>query len=417
MAAPNATLAAKIRAGTVSRHIFLRLDHSQGELFLWDGVGTFVFDGNTYRGVGGLAQISGVSDSLDVQNHEVLCTLNGVALPDLINTDTSIEDRAAQIAVVWIHEDGTVAGSSIIFVGAGDVLRLKMDVASKQLTAKLKAPLAEWRAPPLAFYTDADQQRRYAGDTGFSLVKMLEGATVAGWSVNAEAAGGVPVQAVSGALRILDSVQGTLIGDNTNGPCVGIINDSGVLKVVSVDSNANTYVEQTTGALASRQAVAPFAIQVGGINAYIDTAGDVRTAGGLLILRSASTARRLRRQGAIAGNGTATATTISTLVISASLSYLHKTGTYSRTQLDQTPKVYNNANGADAFLNASSLVTDAFGTFVEDVTGAALTVSGGLLKIGGSNCVVSTTGVILSPGGRRLVRSGGTAADFLRCWT
>lgn len=423
MAAPNSTLAAKIRAGTVARHIFLRLDHSQGELFLWDGIGTFPYGGNTYRGVGGLAQIGGVSDSLDVQNHEVICTLNGVALPDLIETDTSIEDRAAEIAALWIEEDGTVAASETVFVGTGDVLRLKMDAEAKQLTAKLKAPLAEWRAPPLAFYTDADQQRRYPGDTGFSLVKSLEGATVAGWSVNEEASGGIPISLTF--YLYTDSVQGFPIGDNTYGLTVQTSSVSGALVVHSYDSTSNRYVEETTGAATDRGASSPFALRVGGVNTYLDLAGDVRSAGGLRVLRSASTARRLRRQSLITSNGAATATTISTVATPTANSQtaatrLIKTGSgyTSVANLDQTPLVYNNRNGERVAVNGSNLPVAQSGgaVFIEETTGAACSVSGGLLKVGGSNCVVSANGVILSPGGRRIVKTGGTAADFLRVW-
>lgn len=427
MAAPNATLVEKIRAGLVARHVFVRLDHSQGELFLWDGIGEFVFGGNTYRGVGGLGQIGGVSDSLDVQNHEVLCTLNGVSLPALLETDTSIENRAAQIAVLWIEENGTVIASETVFVGTGDVLRLKMDTENKQLTAKLKAPLAEWRAPPLAFYTDAEQQRRYPGDTGFSTVKGLEGATVAGWSVNEEASGGIPVR--SEFYRTYDNVQGYPIGDHTNGQCIIVTSISGTLWVTSSDATGSTptafrYVEQTTGAVTDSGTAAPFAVRVGGVNCYMDISGDVRTPGGLLVLQSGSTARRLRRQSLITSAGTATGTTISSVATPAAGSRaaatrLIKTGSgyTSVTNLNQSPLVYNNRNGEQVTVNGSSVpVSPASVAYIEETTGAACTVVSGLLKVGGSNCVVSSTGVILSPGGRKIVKTGGTATDFLRVW-
>lgn len=417
MAAPDATLATKIARGEVARHLLFRLDHSQGELFLWDGIGEIAVSGNTYRGVGGFGQISGVSDSTDIQNHEVLCSLNGVSLPGLVLTDTDIEGRAASITAIWLDEAGTVQGSLLLFSGTGDVLRVKPDTESRALTAKLKAPLVEWRAPPLAYWTDADQQRRYPGDMGLTFIKTLEGSTVAGWSIGAETTGGFPNFVTFE--RLLDSVTQTIIGDHTNGPTVRVFNPgSGPLIVHSVEAQTNRYTEETTTSQVFAPNPLPGPMQAGGANCYIDVAGDVRTPGGNRVIRTGlGVTRRLRRQTAITANGAATAVTISAFTVGSAVRLRRTDVPFSSlSQANQQGLIYADRLGVPAFSLSATQPQISGVNVVEEVTGAAVTVSGGLLRVGATNCVMSVNGVVLTPSGRRVIKTG-EPASFLRCWT
>jgi len=168
-----------------------------------------------------------------------------------------------------------------------------------------------------------------------------------------------------------------------------------------------------------------------GQRCYVDTSGDVRTANGKLVCLGQDSTKRLRLAGAIASDGTATATSISVTVPTGSTgaqAVLHKTGTTPNVASnDWTTAVFCNESGAQVVATGASTtaqisVTGAplsysTHTYAEESTGNAATVSAGLLKVSGSNCFVSTTGVILTSANRRIVRTGGTANQFLRVWT
>jgi hypothetical protein len=75
MAAPSTALQIAIRENTVARHLFVRLQHEQGDVLAWDGLGDFVLNGQTYTGVQGLIGIEGISESYDVQEPGLTITL------------------------------------------------------------------------------------------------------------------------------------------------------------------------------------------------------------------------------------------------------------------------------------------------------------------------------------------------------
>jgi cytoskeletal protein CcmA (bactofilin family) len=412
MPAPPSDLVTALRTGTAQRHIFFSMTHSQGTVRVWDGIGDFAFDGATYLGRPGVMEISGVSDSGDIQNHELTVTLNGVSLAALLETDTNIRGEIATITAVWLTKAGAVTASRVVSIATGDVLKVKMDRAQKQLIAKLRGPLAEWRAPPRAYYTDADQQRRYAGDDGFRMVKQLENASVSGWSKDPESSGSVPRLAGFGGA--IDSLVGTPIGAHTWG--LALYAFAGSPMYVKTSPGTISYKEETSEALATASSN-DFTIQVGGVNAYVDISGDVRSAGGLRIAADAdATTNRLRKQGTIAGNGTATATRIVSVAKDIGTGNLAIKEGGSITGNDRTALVYCNQNGAQTEVSGTSVITNGV-TCVEETTLAAVAFVGGFLQVGGSDCFVSTTGVILTPGNRRVVKSGGTASEFLRVWT
>jgi len=431
MPAPPTALIEAMRAGSAARHVFFKLQHPSGTIRAWDGVGERIFAGETYLGVYGFAEIGGVSNTSDIQNHQVVAKLNRVALAGLTAIDFEVRNVAAAIHVAWITEDGTQIDSYQVFSGLADYVAAHP--TEHWIAVYMRGKLAEWRTPPRAYYTDADQKRSFPTDTGFSFVKGLENATVTGWSNVAESSGGDPTAmsfrfgaADYRALHSAGSLGG-IIGEHTNGVTPGLVADADTTPqaVRRVGGSLTPFVEETSGA--SVVSLAGGIFTVGGVNCYIDTAGDVRSPAGLMIWPAAgSSTSRARMQGAIATVGVATATTVSTVTISG-LTYMIKTGG-SLAGNSQTDLVYCNEFGRYAQI-VSATPRPVFGmvagtpdltsqVYKEEGTGTAVAISAGLLKVGGSNCVVSDTGVILTPLGNRITLEGVSGSDaFLRVWT
>lgn len=447
MPAPSSDVLTACRTGTAARHMFFFLDHPLGEVRAWDGVGNFEFDGETYLGVGGLGLISGLSDSTDLQQHEVTCTLNTVPLSALTADDGDIRGADASVYAVLLTEDGTVLASREIFTGYGDVLKTTVNGDKAQLTVTLHGLLADWSASPRSYYTPSDQQRAFAGDSGFDYVPNLQDSTVSGWNKDPEVASpnvnarftyrsGTPSRMV-----LFDGVTGELYGNELYG--LSLFPDPSTGEARRPAASATYYVEDGTGAIAAFATVAgEYVLQVGGVNCVVNVSHELRTAGGALIQGNNSASEDMRRPGTIASDGSATANHVAfpnvadPSVLPAATNRLGwssaSSGGAAYATADWTGAVFNAADGAFVRADAaasykaySETYTPATGSvkyyYKEDVTGTDVIVSSsgsGKLQVGGSDCKVSTTGVILSPSNRRIIRSGGDPAiDYLRIWT
>lgn len=429
MPAPPADLVTALRKGLVTRRVFFEMTHSGGTVRVCDGIGDYRLDGVLYRSIAGLAAVDGVSDSGDIQNHNVVAKLNGAAVAQLSQIDPDIRGETATIRLAWITEEGNVLTSRTVAILRGSHLVSRKEEYDYSIAAHLRGPTALWQAPPRAYYTDKDQQRRYPGDTGMSFVKTLENANANGWSVDEETTGGVPTwyggAIIHTAIGPRDSLSLAPIGDHTRGLNLRVLTSA--IKRVA-DSVA--YLEDVTGAPVSCTLSGPTApFKVGGTDCYVDIFGDLRSPGGeRLILSGGSASDRLRVQTEIVADGTPGATTIQKQSDGANptVKVIHKTGTAvtngaNTIITDQIGRVYCNKNGGDIASVSNVPTSQADSTpYVEATTGTAATfqaATGGKLQVGGVDCVLSSTGVVLSAGGRRIVKQGGTPDEFLRVWT
>lgn len=409
MPAPPSGLVTALRTGTAARHLFLYLDHSQGAVRAWDGIGEFTFGGNTYLGVGGMVSIQGVSNSADVQNHVLEILLNGAPLSALQITDPDIRGRAATLTAVWLDEDGGVSASRIVFSGVGDNLRSKIDRDTVSLNARIRAKMADWGTIPRAFYTPGSHNRIYPADTGFNQVKNLENATVNGWSKDVESTGETLVSQFPASNKYTNTTL-VLLGTTNFGMGViaNVTTPFGLRTAPLTGGGGSGFIEETSGASVVGRNVSPYAIQVGGINAYLGIDGAVRSAGGkrIHITGGNAVSDGLRIGKAQTSDGAITAEVLLTETISAS-GYFRRS-TYAAGAGDNRRVVYVEKGG---FVGSAIL-----GGYSEQGTGAAVSVVSGRLSCGGADCRVSTTGVIVSATGKRIITTA-DATKYLRVWT
>lgn len=448
MPAPPSTLLAALRAGSVSRHCFFEMDHSQGHIYAWDGIGTFTFNGNDYLGVAGYVQIDGISDSGDIQNHDIWVTLNGAGVPQiagygvlpqcslggsLATTDLYIRGRAATLTLAWLDENGTVIASNLILSGVGDIIKIPPVGDTFAVRARIRPPVAAWNSPPRAYYTPEDQAAAgFPSDTGFDYVANLQNSTASGWS-NVAVIGNanIIVFGPSGKEPEFHPIQnantGNLLGDDTFGLTVccgnGIISPPGFSAKLSSVSLAQFFEEETTAVNPVGSGSAGGNLLVSGSPVTIDGSGVARTALGKRILGPSQDATRvIREQALIASLGS-----LGTETFATPLSGQTARQALQRSGAVNARFVYDNKNGASVFgyntggnagLHLSVKVSGVTTllTYVEDVTGTAVTCNP-TLQVGGSNCKLSTTGIVLSPLGHKIVLSGGDPTqEYLRVW-
>jgi hypothetical protein len=431
MPAPPSNLITALRGGVVARHLFFYLDHPSGAVRVWDGIGEMIFGGSTYLGVGGLASIEGLSNSADLQNHSPSVALNRVPLTTLQSNTSNVRNRTATIAVGFFNEAGALIASRTLFTGKGDYLITKITEDEARVTLKLRGKISDWSLAPRAYYTPNDQAALYPSvtDRGLDSVRSLENANVSGWASTVESSGG-NIGRVGMMLR--DSGTGTLMHATGRGGII-CISTGGTYFVYQSRIGLNNltgqaFEEETSGATTNVASVTGY-LNFSGANAYVDSSGDGRSAGGKLIFPvTTSTTQKVKRLATIASNGTATAETVNVASAifrnGAGTNYdmFHRsTGSLTYGALDTSAAIINNVRGF-VFITGSTLchisnqnTGHTVTSYVEDVTNTAVSISGSRLQVSGVNCVVSTTGVILSSGGRRIKPSGGdSTTDYLR---
>ena len=444
MPAPASALVTALRAGTAARHIFVRLQHSQGDVLAWDGIGEFVFGGRTFKGIAGFVALSGISDSADLQNHAVELKLNGVPQSNLSTIDPSIRGDICDVHAVWIQENGTVLDSKLLFSGKGSQLKVAPGDTDFTLIARIGALVADWSFTPRSFYSDFDQKRLFAGDTGCAQVAFLENASITGW---AALESDQPPYLLyddgveSSALPIRPDIflqPGTRrnIGNHTHG--LNVSSFYGGRVQASDASTTYMYKELGTGidAYVSR---AGSPITIDGVALRVDANGDVRTANGRLVASSnvLDATRRLRVCGAIPVVGAATAEQVMGISFPASPNTLFKAASGVVSGIDMTGLIFE--EGGPSFpVRNSTVIEVVSGTTLQRVfnefTGGAYAEQGSGWQVVfnfnttrmharsgagsvGAPCVMSANGAVLGPNGGKIMPTTAGATGFLRKWT
>lgn len=210
MSTPPPVLVSAIRTGAVVRELFFKLDHPSGIVRAWSGVGEFVLDGETYEGVYGLASVSGVEETSDIQTHDVEVELQGIPFSAAADLSLPVRNRAAQIVALWRNASGEQVGPArTIFKGKADVLTVGHtgDALTARLT--LRSAAFDFRLTGQSYYSDAEQAVRFPGDTGFSGMAGLTNRSSAGWSLSATGADTIYVTASgTGSAFVIEDTAG-----------------------------------------------------------------------------------------------------------------------------------------------------------------------------------------------------------------
>lgn len=437
-AAPSALITA-LRVGTCVRHMFFKMTHDDGDVLAWDGVGDFDFNGDTYLGVAGLAEIGGVSNSSDIQNHAVTVRLNGVPLSVFRGVSPSIRNQTAELYAVWIStETGLAIASKLVFAGFGDFLTTRLTEETISLTATIRAPHSDWSVVPRAYYTSADQSRLHPGDTGCDYTSALENAVIAGWqSTPASATELLYWRANFSLFRFVANSAGELYGHPTYGPFFQAGADG---EMLGADS-AQTYKDGVLNNPATYGSLGG-PVQCNGVSVQLNGSLNPISADGNIITRAGtgSSGDQPRVIGTISSDGTAST---AIRAISAFGKMLPYVATLAPSGEDYSGVLFPASGLNYAVFNS---VVETFtltppttitgyrlyrndgSPYVDSVNGDPIIYNSAspntvfVYKDNGSshslvNCLISTTGVALVSGtGARLIVDG-DPESYLRIWT
>lgn len=190
-------------SGHVKPIILAELYFDSGTIYVFSGLGTLDFNGNTYLGGGKFIGCSAPKETQDTQANGIVCSLNGVdssliatSLQEksrgrpfrlylgaisttqyLITEDTVDPDNPYYV----LTEDGykillenqLVDAPYRIFSGLMDVMEFTDDGVQGDIKLAVENILIIGQRAKIGRYTNEDQTRRFPNDKGLSLINQL----------------------------------------------------------------------------------------------------------------------------------------------------------------------------------------------------------------------------------------------------
>ena len=174
-----------IRAGEATAHMFVELDHPDGVVRAWTGIGSVAWAGATWVGTGALGSIEGVQHTGDMREHEVTMTLSGVDPRSLGLAGDGIRNRDATLWVRWEKSDGTWWSSAmVLWKGLMDYATSEEDGGEGTVSILARSPIADWQAAANVAWTHEEQIAAYPGDTGLDRIPGLVNKEFEGWAAS-----------------------------------------------------------------------------------------------------------------------------------------------------------------------------------------------------------------------------------------
>jgi hypothetical protein len=140
---------------------------------VWSGIGSVVWNGNTYRGVGSLGAIGEISESSEVRAPGTSVGLSGID-PTILNETLDDIQQGAPVTV-WaaLFSEGAIVCAYSLYAGTVDKPALNIGPDTFSVALALETKMANLQRASNRRYTAADQRNYYPLDSGFNWVETL----------------------------------------------------------------------------------------------------------------------------------------------------------------------------------------------------------------------------------------------------
>lgn len=181
------TLNQYLRRGDVTEVVLVKLEHPDGPVFLWDGMGILDFDGVEWHGVGRLGSVQLGGSDIEVKIDEVVFTLSGIDEQFVSYLDQTVKGCMGWVWKAFLGPDYQVRFRELLTECELDQPTFTSE-PNGQATMKVAAnggfyflenqSRAVW---------DTEEQRNYLvslgedpdSDTGFDMMSQLKNLTLA----------------------------------------------------------------------------------------------------------------------------------------------------------------------------------------------------------------------------------------------
>jgi len=150
----------------------VELDFADGFVRLNTTASDQVVGGNTYTGVGDLGTVSPIDEDASLRVTGINLTLSGASSALVTEAlSSNYAGRSCRLFLILFDEAHGIIGTPYA-VGTWrmDTMSLSMSDGKSAISLRANSILADWDRPRVRYYTDQDQQSRYAGDKFFEFL-------------------------------------------------------------------------------------------------------------------------------------------------------------------------------------------------------------------------------------------------------
>jgi hypothetical protein len=174
----DATLIAAVQAPNIQLALFAVLTFSSATVYVWSGLGSVVWQGQMWTGIGSLLGIQAIEDGSTVEARGIALTLSGfdpVLLPDCMS-DFVLGGPA--IVYLGIYSGGSLyANPFTCWLGCMDQPSIEVSAETGKITINCENAFVSMNTPVDRRYTIEDQQALCPGDLGMAFVDGLQNLT------------------------------------------------------------------------------------------------------------------------------------------------------------------------------------------------------------------------------------------------
>ena len=145
-------------------------------IYLWTGYGDFVYNSNTYQGVGHLGGVSEVTETTNVEANGITLTLTGIP-SSLIATALNDARQGKTVSchlALFDSSETLVDVADDVFKGFLDVPTINKGSPNSSISITAENRLIELQKSRERRYTDQDQRDLFPGDVGLEFVAGLQ---------------------------------------------------------------------------------------------------------------------------------------------------------------------------------------------------------------------------------------------------
>lgn len=156
--------------------LFIRIDWPTQLITIHNGYGSFVFNGETYLGIGSQGQVGLVKESLEMRPDSARFKLAGAPsnlLQEIFEQD--YHRKAVNIYYSLVNERFQLVDPPFeIWTGSLNYIDVDDDGSVAEITVDCISESAEWKEPHVSRHTDAEQRRLFTGDLGHEFMHTFK---------------------------------------------------------------------------------------------------------------------------------------------------------------------------------------------------------------------------------------------------
>lgn len=153
----------------------VELAFDSGDFLVWTGYGNITIDSKTFVGSGDVLNVSGLTESADVQANGITIMLNGLNASLVASALTeTYQGRACKVYIGAISSGAVVADPYLAFSGLMDVMTVDDNGETSDIIITAESRLISLERARDRRYTTEDQKIDYPDDKGLEFIADLQ---------------------------------------------------------------------------------------------------------------------------------------------------------------------------------------------------------------------------------------------------